>query len=52
MITKLKQIKCIVEDVRLNSNNTPEIVEYKLRVIEDICTKSIMALNEIRNQNN
>lgn len=52
MISTLKQIKCISEDIRCNPNNTKEIVEYKLRTIEDICIKSIIILNEMRNGNN
>lgn len=52
MITTLQQIKCIAEDIRLNPNNTKEIVEFKLRTIEDICTKAIFLINEMRNGNN
>jgi len=52
MILNFQQIKCIAEDIRLNPNNTKEIVEFKLRQIEDICSQSIMILNEMRNQNN
>lgn len=52
MITTLQQIRCMAQDIRLNPNNTKEIVEFKLRTIEDICTKAILVLNEMRNENN
>lgn len=47
-----RQIQCIAEDIRLNTINTPEIKDYKLRQIEDICIKSLMILNDIRHGNN
>ncbi len=52
MINIFKQIKGIVTDLRLNPFNTEDIMEYKLRMIEDICTKSIIAINEKENGNN
>lgn len=52
MITNLQKIKILAEDIRLNPYNTKEIAEYKLRLIEDICIKSIILLNEHNNRNN
>lgn len=52
MENTFKKIQCIAEDIRLNDLNTPEIQEFKLRQIEDICVKSIMILNEIRYRDN
>ncbi len=52
MINTFKQIESIAKDIRLNPLNTKDIVDFKLRMIEDICTKSIIAINEMRNGNN
>lgn len=52
MQTTFQQIKCIAESIRLNPNITKEIAEFQLRVIEDLCTKSIILINEMRNENN
>jgi hypothetical protein len=52
MQVTFQQIKCIAEDIRLNPNMTKEVAEFQLRVIEDLCTQSIMLINEIRNENN
>lgn len=52
MINTFKEIENIAKDIRLNPLNTKEIVDFKLRIIEDICTKSIIAINEMRNGNN
>lgn len=52
MENTFREIQCIAQDVRLNDINTPEIREYKLRQIEDLCIKSLMILNQIRNENN
>lgn len=52
MENTFKQIQCIAEDIRLNPINTPEIKDFKLRQIEDICIKSLMILSQMRNENN
>lgn len=52
MESTFRQIQCIAEDIRLNTINTPEIKEFKLRQIEDICIKSLIALNDIRHRDN
>ena len=52
MIVVFQQIKYLAEDVRLNSKDTDEIKEFKLRQIEDMCSKSIRILNDIRHENN
>lgn len=52
MQVTFQQIKCIAEDIRLNLNMTKEVAEFQLRVIEDLCTKSIMLINQIKNENN
>lgn len=54
MIITLQQIRAIAQDIRLNtnSNEDKDIRDFKLRDIEDLCTKAIILLNEINNQNN
>lgn len=54
MLLTLQQIRAIAQDIRLNSNSNEDkgIRDFKLRDIEDLCTKSIMLLNEINNENN
>lgn len=54
MIITLQQIRAIAQDIRLNTNTNEDkgIRDFKLRDIEDICTKAIILLNEINNQNN
>lgn len=54
MIVTLQQIRAISQDIRLNANANEDkgIRDFKLRDIEDLCTKLIMWLNEINNQNN
>ena len=54
MIIILQQIRSIAQDIRLNTNSNEDkgMRDFKLRDIEDLCTKSIILLNEINNQNN
>lgn len=52
MIITLQKIRAISQDVRLNDNDCRCVKEFKLRSIEDICTKAIMQLNDSRNENN
>lgn len=54
MIITLQQIRAIAQDIRLNANTNEDkgIRDFKLRDIEDLCTKSIILINEMRNGNN
>lgn len=53
MIITLQQIRAIAQDIRLGLDNEDKAIrDFKLRDIEDLCTKSIMLLHEINNQNN
>ena len=52
MENSFREIQCLAQDLRLNPLNSEEIKEYKLKMIEDICIKSIFIINEIRNENN
>lgn len=53
MIMTLQQIRAIAQDIRLNNaNENKNVRDFHLRTIEDLCTKSIIILNEMKNGNN
>lgn len=56
MITTFQQIRAIAQDIRFNINfnniEDKQLREHYLRVIEDLCSKSIIILNQMENGSN